>query len=149
MMILLGAYTGWRALHSEYYLKGDRFRSSDSILPTAHTPLLLPAAARRQGLGDEVKVEEGRPSSAVSSAAAATGFTGPVDWAQQQAKAEAKADGSSGGGGDGGFVTWLQGLKERMLATVVGTVHGVAGAYRCLSAADDAPAFPSTLYPNP
>lgn len=91
MMILLGLYTGWRAVHSEYYLKGD----SGSDSPTPATPLLSTPSPVDVEAPPQVQKEE------------------------KQEKAAAPCSRA---------VKWLRGLKERMLATVVGTVHGVAGA---------------------
>ena len=124
MMILLGVYTGWRAVHSEYYLhKGDDDAKTHTpplpppLLPTAHTPLLPPPPAPAQ---QQVEMNVGE------------GQTTPSKLQQPPPQPQPKHEHE--GGGDRSMVKWLRGLKERMLATVVGTVHGVAGAF--------APLFP-------
>ncbi len=100
MMILLGLYTAWRAVHSEYYLKGSSDPpSSSTAIPTVATPLMLAVPARNGPKGD------------VEAPPAAQKTEAPSSRSRSRA------------------VRCLRGLKERMLATVVGTVHGVAGAF--------------------
>lgn len=100
-MILLGLYTAWRVVHSEYYLKGDPEGSSTGTVDaTAGTCLLVAPAPNGSGSDDvESPPAEQSPEPACRGARAAR---------------------------------CLLGLKERLLATVVGTIHGVAGAF-CLS----------------
>lgn len=109
MMILLGLFTGWRAVHSEYYQKGDA-ADNDSPLPpppTAGTPLLPPqsSSSSSSGGGGEEKTAAGAGDVEAGGAAAV----------------------NASGSGSSKAATWLRGLKERALALVVGCVHGVAG----------------------
>jgi hypothetical protein len=108
MMILLGLYTAWRAVHSEYYLKGDQTSSTGTTASaTAGTPLLLVPAPT----GPKGDVEAPAPQ-------------------QHQHREKAEPPAATAATAEGSRAArWLRGLKERMLATVVGTVHGVAGAF--------------------
>jgi len=114
MMILLGLYTAWRAVHSEYYRKGSSDPpSSSTAIPTVATPLMLAVPARNGPKGD------------VEAPPAAQSAEAPSSRSRSRA------------------VRCLRGLKDRMLATVVGTVHGVAGAF--LSVATRTRAAPLAL----
>lgn len=64
---------------------------------------------------------------------------------------EAPAPAAAATSAGGSAIKWLRGLKERMLATVVGCVHGVAGALMSFSIhhTQGAALFPSFHAPRP
>ena len=119
-MILLGLFTTWRAVHSEYYAsnkssngRGERdtddatttTSSSTTSPPTAATPLLPLPRGGGDGDGD---VEAGPTA--------------------KQARAQASSSSAAAAfKSSSRLLRRLRSLRERMLATLVGTVHGVAG----------------------